>query len=583
LRVPPEDVPPGPDPGLGWRLPPPRELAGESTPESLSMLLSLADPPRVQGPGGDTETGGDTENGLGRGRQRGLWRALAARRWPLLAILAIQAALSLWLIRSNTAFQDEGLYLWSGHLELAHLLHHTQIPAFATYFSGSPVIYPPIGAIADSIGGLAAARILSLVFMLAATTLLHGTTRRLFASRASGFFAAGLFAGVGSAQFLGAFATYDAMALMLLALATWLGVRAAFCRLPARITMVAAGAMALALANATKYASALFDPVVLAVAVLAVWRLRGRVAGLATGVPMAAITTALLAGAYHAGGSAYAQGIKFSTLSRATSTEPALSILSMSARWTGITAALAVIGALIITCTWRDRATTALVWILAAAEFLAPLEQARIHTDVSLFKHVGYGAWFASTIGGYVLASIPRATGPAGGVRALRAGSFGLVLVAVLGLFVGSAQYRSWPDSRALTRALGALERPSGRYLVEDYDVTAYYLGASVQWAQWANTWTFGYTDPATGRQLQNGSAYADAIRHRYFTVIVLNFGDTYTEDQIITKDINRFGGYRLSDIIPYRTDAGSSAYRIWTLIPLKAHSPVRSRHSHHA
>jgi hypothetical protein len=113
--------------------------------------------------------------------------------------------------------------------------------------------------------------------------------------------------------------------------------------------------------------------------------------------------------------------------------------------------------------------------------------------------------------------------------------------------------------------------------------VTAYYLGPSVQWAQWANTWTFSYTDPATGKQLQNGPAYADAIRHRYFTVIVLNFGDTYAEDQIITTDINRFGGYRLTTVIPYRTDAGSSAYRIWTLIPLNRHPPARRRHRSHA
>ena len=55
---------------------------------------------------------------------RGLGRALASRRWPLLAVLATQAALSARLVPSNTAFQDEGLYLWSGHLELAHLLHH---------------------------------------------------------------------------------------------------------------------------------------------------------------------------------------------------------------------------------------------------------------------------------------------------------------------------------------------------------------------------------------------------------------------------------------------------------------------------
>ena len=91
-----------------------------------------------------------------------LGRALASRRWPLFTVLATQAVLSARLVQSNTAFQDEGLYLWSGHLELAHLLHHAQIPDFTSYFSGAPVIYPVIAALADQAGGLAGARLLSL-------------------------------------------------------------------------------------------------------------------------------------------------------------------------------------------------------------------------------------------------------------------------------------------------------------------------------------------------------------------------------------------------------------------------------------
>jgi hypothetical protein len=577
LRVPPEDVPPGPDSGLGWRPTPPPELAEEPVSESMSMLLSLADPPGVPGPGGGAE------EGLGRGRQRGLWRALAARRWPLIAILAVQAVLSLRLVWSNTAFQDEGLYLWSGHLELSHLLHHTRIPDFATDFSGAPVSYPPIGAIADSIGGLAGARILSLAFMLVATTLLHGVTRRFFASKASAFFAAALFAAAGSVQFLGAFATYDAMALMLLALATWFAVRASFCGLAARFALIAAAAAILVLANATKYASILFDPVVLAVALLSAWRLRGLGAGLAAGAWMTVTTLLILAGAYRLGGPSYAQGIKFTTLSRADGADPVLSVLMASARWAGIVAVLAVVGALIISFAWRNGPTTALAWALTGAVFLAPLEQARLHTFTSLFKHVGYGMWFASAAGGYVLASLPRAVGPAKSRAILRTGTVAVVLAAVLGAVVADAQYRDWPDSRGLSTTLSRLEKPGGRYLAEDYDVEAYYLRRGVQWQQWSNTWSFAYADPQSGALLQNAPAYADAIRHRYFTVIVLAFWDTYPMDRLIAQDISQYGGYRLTAVIGFRTDAGDSAYRIWTLIPLKAHSPVRSRHRHHA
>ena len=101
--------------------------------------------------------------------------------------------------------------------------------------------------------------------MLGATALLWGTTRRLFGRRAA-FFAAALFAVLGPTLHLGAFATYDAMSLFLVALAAWLVVRAGD-RPDATGWMVAAGA-ALALANATAYSSALFDPVVLVLALL---------------------------------------------------------------------------------------------------------------------------------------------------------------------------------------------------------------------------------------------------------------------------------------------------------------------------
>ena len=146
--------------------------------------------------------------------------------WPLLVVLAVQAVLSLRLVWSTTAFQDEALYLRAGHLEWAHWLHQAPVPAFPAYFSGAPVLYPPLAAAADSLGGLAAARLLSLCFMLGVTGLLWATTARLYGRRAA-LLASGLFATLAGTQFLGAFATFDAMALFLLALAAWLAVRAA--------------------------------------------------------------------------------------------------------------------------------------------------------------------------------------------------------------------------------------------------------------------------------------------------------------------------------------------------------------------
>jgi hypothetical protein len=495
-----------------------------------------------------------------------LGRTLASRGWPLLAVLAAQAALSLRLVRSNTAFQDEALYLWSGHLEIAHLLHHAQIPDFATDFSGAPVIYPPIGAFADSVGGLAGARLLSLTFMLITTILLHGVTRRIFSSRASAFFAATLFVGVGSAQFLGAFATYDAMALMLVAFASWLAIRAVSCRRTgATLALLAAGVVVLVLANATKYASVLFDPIVITVATLAASRVRGYFAGLAAGATMMAASVILLFAAYYIGGSSYAQGIKFTTVSRASASDPALSVLYAGARWIGIVATLCVIGAVIMWRAWRNTPTTALACTLGIAAFLVPFEQARIHTYTSLFKHVGYGAWFAAIAGGYVLATLPRAVRAWNGKWTLGAAVIAVILAAWLGHGIATTQYRDWPDSSALIAALGKYEVPGSRYLAEDYDVPAYYLRKQMQWYQWSNTWSFTYTDPRSHKVLQDEGAYANAIRHRYFTTIVLAFWDTYPMDLLIKQDIARYGGYHLVTTIPFHTKAGSSAYEIWT------------------
>ena len=119
-------------------------------------------------------------------------RTTMISRLVLLAILILQAVLSLRL--RNTAFEDESLYLYAGHMELQHLLHGAALHGqYSVYFSGSPVLYPVLAAALDQVGGLALARALSLVEMLAVTTLLYALTRRLFNERV-GLCAAALFA-----------------------------------------------------------------------------------------------------------------------------------------------------------------------------------------------------------------------------------------------------------------------------------------------------------------------------------------------------------------------------------------------------
>ena len=144
-------------------------------------------------------------------------RRVPGSRWALGAVLLVQTGLSVRLVWTDTAFQDEALYLRAGHLEWAHWLHQAPIPDFPAYFSGAPVAYPLLGALADHAGGLAAARLLSLAFMLGVTALLWGTTTRLYGRRAA-LLACGLFATLAGTQFLGSLATFDAPAVFLLAL-----------------------------------------------------------------------------------------------------------------------------------------------------------------------------------------------------------------------------------------------------------------------------------------------------------------------------------------------------------------------------
>ncbi len=141
----------------------------------------------------------DAWTGAGTAGQQGADQAsgwLAYVQTPLLmVILTIQAVLSLRLVWSNTAFLNEATYLLAGHAEIAHWLHGTPVPAYPA-FPGSPVIYPPVAALAARLGGLAAARILSLLCVVGTTVVLWSTTRRLFGASAA-MCAATLFAIIG--------------------------------------------------------------------------------------------------------------------------------------------------------------------------------------------------------------------------------------------------------------------------------------------------------------------------------------------------------------------------------------------------
>jgi hypothetical protein len=204
--------------------------------------------------------------------------------------------------------------------------------------------------------------------------------------------------------------------------------------------------------------------------------------------------------------------------------------------------------------------------VLTGALVLAPANQARIHVFTSLYKHVGFGSMFAAVVAGYALASFATAVPAIKRSGALRAGAG----VAAAGLIVGASlahtHFVSWPNTTGFVERLRTLlPAHKGRVLAADNgNVIEYYLPDELDGMVFSGPWFLRYQDPQTGKFLSGLPAYRDAIRHRYFSIIALAFGDSQATDQIISSDIRTLGGYQLIATLPYRVAGRDSAFRIW-------------------
>jgi hypothetical protein len=496
------------------------------------------------------------------------WRVLLQPRYFLLALLVLQAVLSLRLIWSNTAFEDEGLYLWAGHVELAHFLYATKIPNFATYFSGAPVIYPIIGAIADTYGGLALARGLSLIFMLGATILLYGLTARLFDRRAA-IAAAAIFAVLGPVQVLGAFATYDAMALFLLALASWLVVRPEG-RL-GELVLILAG-LVLALADATKYATGLWDPIVIALAMLSTTRggwVRSVLRGLRTAIYVAVPLAVALFGF---GGRPYIRGLLFTTVSRkagGTQVTAAMVFLD-SFNWVGIVFVIAVIGvAISFTQSVRMRL---LCGTLTAAILLAPAEQARIHILTSLHKHVAFGAWFAASVAGYALGKGSEVN-PIKGWRVIAAATGVTVFLAIP---LANSMFSVWSNSTQMVADLKpVLAQTKCPCLIAENNVVNYYLPRETFYDKFVGSFSFFYWNNAKRRVEQGMAAYTAAIKNHYFKVVEIDPDENPAIYGPVTSTLAVTRGWVL--VATAKSNAPRRPFEIWRYEPSRV-TPKRLR-----
>jgi 4-amino-4-deoxy-L-arabinose transferase-like glycosyltransferase len=474
----------------------------------------------------------------------------------------------------NTAFEDEALYIYAGHLELDHFMYGRSVPAeFTKYFSGSPVLYPILAAALDSEFGLAGARALSLILMLATTVLLYSLSRLLFNERAA-LCAAALFSTTQSTLFLGHFATHDALAIFLLALAAWILVRTAAHRSDIPACIVAALIMTLGVA--VKYATLMFIPSIVVLAGLAAFVGRRWGGLLLRCVVLCTFTGAMLAGALAVAGKDYVEGLRVSTTHRDNGNADSLDLLRECIAWGGGLFALALFGTVSYVLrerigevprtmrgddrVWQWRLAMGL--LLCGTALLAPAYQMHLQTGASLHKHIGYGLLFAASVAGVGLSRIMGAH--------FRYPQLAIVSwVTLLTLGIGQSQhlYHNWADSTQMIAVLRQELKPNGRYLVESDAVPKYYLRTETTPEQWSSTYTIDYLD-RRGERLRGEIGYSAAIRDGHFDVVVLNWTVTKELDNAIVRQLRTNDNYRMLGRLPYQTSYGIGHYQIWVKAP---------------
>ena len=390
-------------------------------------------------------------------------------------------------------------------------------------FSGSPLIYPPLGALANSLGGLAATRLLSLAFMLASTILLYLITSRLF-SQSAAVFATALWA-ISEPTIRLAFATYDPLSILLTTLAVWFIVRAADSR--GQPILVAAAAIALALANVTAYSGMVIDPVVIIFALL-VWlpemrlsRALLRTSCLAVGCIALLISFMTVSRSW--------TGLAFSVLNRSSfAHQGPLIVTNQIWEYSGLTIVLAVIGAAaaIATAGWPRSALV--VW-LACAAVVVPAAQIHAQTTESLDKHLAYGTWFAAMAAGYGLQILVRQLPATSRMLAAACCVIALSYPAAISWEQAWARFHGWANAHQLVASLAPIaKRATGPMYVPWHEayVTEYYVPPGHDWRRWTSNLSL---NPRFLSSSAWQSYYSTQLRTANYSTIVLFYPTTFS------------------------------------------------------
>ncbi|MEW2015348.1 glycosyltransferase family 2 protein [Rhodococcus sp. NPDC076796] len=476
-------------------------------------------------------------------------RSWLTSSWPWLVLMcAVSSALSLRPGSNTTAFQDEGLYVFVGHRMIEHITDGVNVTEYpGAYFSGAPGLFPILAAAADSVGGLEAARMVSMVFVWVAIVATYGVGSQLF-GRLAGLLGAAVFLLCGSVIFLSHMATFDAMAMSLVAVALWLTVRSA--QQDSLLWAPIIGAV-LALAFLTKYATAVYLPGIAVIGMLLTWnRIRWGAVRQALLMVLSAVAVSFFVLVFWA--QDLVPGIVSTTTNR-TPISPASAslLLTNAAMWIGVILILAVFGAALQWRRWT------LVLTLLVFSVIGPAQQIRIGEETSLSKHVAFGMVFAAPLAGYLLAWFIARSKWFGVPFAAAALSMQLVL----GWTQSQEFLTSWVDDTAVVEALREeiAVSPNKAILGEEPSAQRYALRGEVEPILWTDTFSLNYGN-------KNGmDAYREAIDQSHFGTIYLslNTDNGRSINQYLTTGDTP---YRLSNKVPFtRHGEFAGYYLIWT------------------
>ncbi len=485
-------------------------------------------------------------------------------RWSLPLVLAFQALFS-WVLLQNTAFQDEALYVYAGRqIWQGWLSGHPFHEYYSVYFSGNPYIFPIIAGGLDLLGGLELVRFFCLLCLLTVTACGYYVTKQLFNQR-SAIFAAIFFVCQGPVLFLGRLATYDALCLCMLAVATALAVKAGQARRP--WWALGLGPF-LVLAFFAKYAALLFVPSILVI--LALWALsnggwRSLLARSALGVFSLGVVATLAAQLVirfdpqmlHALGATTTNRMVIASFPRPWLTQHVIEMV-------GLSYGMGLIGLL-----FARQKQVFMAFLFLGTALLIPAYHIYATEIVSLDKHLGFSMFYVMPVAGHALASLSGfRTGLQRTFSASRYWLSGVAIYLILfliGVHEAQVMYYIWPSTTQVTWVFDTQVRlANGRYLAEQVEVLRYNLRDGTYDWQWVGLDYFEYTD-AQGHYLTGKEAYVKAVNDGYFDLIQLNYGYNKQIANLITTAIKQSKKYELIKKMPAPNVYGNSdSFWIW-------------------